>query len=498
MKLERVRAAISAYIGSGTYEGMRRPFLILCLLYVLALFALLRANYSYADDMNRAVLGNHGWLDWSRYVTTALSFVMHLTPKLTDISPLPQLLAAGLMAFSGLLVIHVFTGKKEIGWPLLLAALPMGLSPWFLECFSYKFDAPYMAVSVLASVLPFQWWERDRRKFLITSFLGLLVMTMSYQASSGIFVIEALFLAFLSWARGGRAKDISLWLLLAAAVYVLSLLIFKLFFMRPPVDAYVSIGVAALPELPQTLLQNGAAYLSLAWRDLNWIEQAFAALATGLFLLHGIRGSKRNPLVTLLLLLLLLAVTLPLSYGAYLVLEKPLLFPRGMLGMGFWMSFLLISLLTMAEKKGVARWAVLLLVWQLIAGAAAYGDALAEQKRYTDFRIRLLVQDLNTLGLTENMAIQYYLSGDIGIAPMARNTETEYPVVKRLMVPTFSDTNTLTILYFYTYHDLAPHVNPDRDPTPHRGLPTVLENRYHRVQTDGKDVLIVLKASRYE
>ena len=145
---------------------MEKPVLLLFSAYALALLALIRANYTYADDLSRSIIGYHGWWDWSRYVTEALSCLVHMEPRVLDISPIPQLLAAFLMAVAGVVVIHSFTAKKEIRPPMLAATLPMGLSPWFLECFSFKFDAPYMALSVLASVLPFLWWGEGAKEVL--------------------------------------------------------------------------------------------------------------------------------------------------------------------------------------------------------------------------------------------------------------------------------------------------------------------------------------------
>ncbi len=480
------------------YDWAKRPFLWLSLLYLLALLAILRANYYYVDDLGRALMGLRGWLDWSRYVTLGLSVLVQPTVHLTDISPIPQLLAAILMALSGLLVIYTFTGKKEISWPFLAAALPMGLSPWFLACFTYKFDAPYMAVSVLVSVLPFLWWERDEKKFYIASFLCLLAMTMTYQAASGIFVMETVFLAFLSWIRGGNGKSIFLWILRAAMIYVVSLLTFKLFFLRPPIETYISIDVVSPALLPQTFVQNASAYLSIVWQDLNPVTRLFSAATVLFWLLHVRRATKQNRLLTLLAALAFLTVTAVLSYGVYLAFEKPFLSARGLLGMGVWLSFLLISLVAMTEKKGAARWLVLLMAWQLIAGAAAYGNALAEQKRYTDFRVQMVVQDLNTLRLTEDNAIRYHILGDIGKAPLVRNTEEEYPAVKRLIYPTFANGGTWFQFYFYFYHDLALHAEAEGDPLAYTHLPVAVENRYHRIQSDGKDVLISLKASSYE
>lgn len=496
MKLWGEESSAFAEMGNEKYSWLKKPFLLLCLWYTVALFAILRANYYYVDDLGRAMLGYHGWLDWSRYVTQGLSFFVSLTPKMTDISPLPQLLAVGLMSISGLLVIYSFTGKKEISWPLLLGALPMGISPWFLECFTYKFDAPYMALSVLASVLPFLWWEKDEKKFYAISFLGLLVMTMTYQAAAGIFVIETMFLSFFSWLRGERGKWILLWILRAVLIYVVALLTFKVFFLRPPIENYASVDMAPVLDLPHVFLRNATVYLQTVWQDMNFVAQILMVTVALFWLRYVKKVSKRNGLASLLVALFLLLAAAILSYGPYLTFEKLFLFPRGLFGMGIWFSFVLITFLSMAGGKGVAKWLALLVIWQLMAGAAAYGNALADQKRYTDFRVQLVVQDLNTLHLTGNDEIRYHILGNIGKAPLVRQVEKEYPAVKRLVAPTFAGDDIWRMFYFYFYHDLAWQANMKADEKAYLNLPVMLENGYHKIQTDGKDVLIVLKPSR--
>ncbi len=502
MKLPIEESAIS---GKGTYAWMKKPFLWLALLYTAALLALLRANYSYIDDLGRVVWGYRGWLDWSRYMSTVLSIVIHPTFRVSDLSPLPQLLAVAIMSISGLLAVYAFTGRKEIRWPFLLAALPMGLSPWFLDCFSYKFDAPYIAVSVLASVVPFLWWEKSRKKFLLASFLGLLMMITTYQAASGIFVIETLFLAFFSWIRGGKGKEIFSWMCQAAAVYIFVLLLFRFTIQKPASEDYVLISTPPLGELPFVFCRNISNYLHTAMGDLNWLTQLLFGVAILFFFLHIWRVTKKNHVLTLLMALVLLLVTAVLSYGAYLVLEKPLLYPRGLLGMGVWLSFVLISLITATESKGPSKWLVLLLAWQLITGATAYGNALAEQKQYTDFRVQLLIQDLNNLHLTDDEHIRYYVRGDMGKAPAVRNAETGYPALKRLVTPTMAGRGIWEHFYFFFYHDLGNHAEgtPDdeakqRELFESAPMPVVLENTYHRIESDGKTVVIRMKPSRWD
>ena len=50
----------------------KREFIGLFGIYLLAFSAIIRANYTYADDIGRTFAGYHGWLDWSRSTTVCL------------------------------------------------------------------------------------------------------------------------------------------------------------------------------------------------------------------------------------------------------------------------------------------------------------------------------------------------------------------------------------------------------------------------------------------
>lgn len=131
-----------------------RPVCILMTIYTVGILAILRANFYYIDDIGRAFWGYRGFHYFSRYIAEFGSIFLHGDAQLTDISPLPQLLAVGIMAISGTIVMHVITGKDSFTWVEYIAMVPLCLSPYFLECISYRFDAPYMAISILSSVVP--------------------------------------------------------------------------------------------------------------------------------------------------------------------------------------------------------------------------------------------------------------------------------------------------------------------------------------------------------
>ncbi len=181
---------------------------ILCAVFLLAMCAVFRANFNYIDDLGRTLQGYRGWENFSRYISTYLSVFVHAGRRLTDISPLPQIISVIWMAFASSIIIKLFSDDKKITIWNICAVVPMTLSPYFLECLSYKFDAPYMALSVLVSIIPFGFYKFGCRVFVTVSVLGLLVMCMTYQASSGIYPLIAIFLYAKFWNEGIESKKL--------------------------------------------------------------------------------------------------------------------------------------------------------------------------------------------------------------------------------------------------------------------------------------------------
>ena len=130
---------------------MGKALLILFAVSVVGISAILRANFYYMDDSPRAALGYKQWDYFSRYLSTALATLVHGGDYLVDAAPLPQMLAMLIMAVSGILMGYIFCERTTFsGWELAVLSI-LGLNPYFLGCVSFRFDAPYMAFSVLAA-----------------------------------------------------------------------------------------------------------------------------------------------------------------------------------------------------------------------------------------------------------------------------------------------------------------------------------------------------------
>ena len=154
MKLKSEKVKYCIIMLTNRYRFMLKPIGTMTIMYTVAIIAIIWANYSYIDDLGRVASGYKGWDAFSRHISEILSKYIHASNYLADILPLPQFLAAHILTISSIAMIHVLSGRLEISVLEMIAALPLGISPYFLECLSYKYDSPYMALSILVSALP--------------------------------------------------------------------------------------------------------------------------------------------------------------------------------------------------------------------------------------------------------------------------------------------------------------------------------------------------------
>lgn len=482
------------------------PVCILTALYVLGISAILRADFYYIDDMARTREGIQGWENFSRYLDNILSVFIHTDTYLTDISPLPQLIAAAELALASAVVLWAVTGKTRFTLWEYAAVLPLGLSPYYLECLSYKFDAPYMALSVLAAVLPFLFMGSLRR-FTIAAFLGTLILCTSYQASSGIFPMLTVLLAFRLWSRQETADWRRSLAFIGAALagYAAGMLLFR-FGLMDTVTASGYINKTGqmetlsnrMPTLGQFLpavAENLREYFSLILADFPLLWKALAGLVGLSFLFTETRASARRKAAALPMALLAAAAMLALSFGLYSVLRAPLFLPRSMYGFGALLAFLAVP--AASERRALpCKIACLALSWCFFVFAFTYGNALAAQKDYTTFRVQEVVSAVKTTEAVnaETPYIAAQIDGSIGFAPILEGPLRQYPVLTRMVPVLFSDSSwhwgLYQLAYFYGLPEMVWDMKGDMADMP---LPVLDESMYHTLRGNEHFLHIILK-----
>jgi hypothetical protein len=485
-----------------------KSLLLMFGIYVLGISSIIRANFLYIDDMGRAIESYKGWLGFSRYIAQFLSVVIHADTNLNDISPLPQLISALFMSASSVLLVHILCNgehcrgrRDKIELIQLLASSIAGLSPYFLGCFSYKFDAPYMALSVLASIIPFIFVESPVA-FLSISVVSLLVMCMTYQASSGIYVLLVIILCFQKWNEKRLPdKAIVLFALRSIGVYIITLLGFRFLFMIQ-YDSYASTRMFPLRGLFPGVMTNISKYALAINSDFSFGWKILAAICCLCFIVQASKTSGRNKIASAIVSLIVVVMLFILSAGAYLALQVPEFGSHSMYGVGVFMAIIAVLLARHRKKRFFVL--VFALDWSFFVFAFSYGNALAEQSRYIDFRTEIVLQNLNALfpGRNKNdMPVQ--LKGSAGFAPSIANIAKHYPVIKNLVPQRLSDRGIWGSYYLVQYFNWGDKTLMNSPPDKgseasfvdftELNLPLVFDSYYHTIHSDGERILVVLK-----
>lgn len=490
-RLHRIHVRLSA---------AAKPYLLLVAILMTAMIPLFMANFNYLDDLGRTAIGYRLWDNYSRYISEYASILVHAGTYLTDISPIPQILAVLIMAASSLMVIVCLKGEhRAISVFDIIAVLPLTLSPYFLECLSYKFDAPYMAFSVFASVFPV-WIYTCLGKgwpFFLSSILGTLCMCLSYQAASGIYPMLIVWVAFSRWNCRQTKEAIAL-ALQAALCYLAGLLIFQLACM-PSVDSYVSTSILPLSQLIPGFLSQLQSYARLIVSDFKKFWLLLIAVLSLFFVFHSVMDSKQNRFLTFFISVLALVVAYSLAFGVYPALAVSLESPRAMFGFGAWIALIAVSAVQ-TKRAVLSRFCAFALSWCFFTFACTYGNALIEQKRFAKSRIQLVLQDLNDLPVMNNGKLKAVaVNGDVGYAPVIERIPRNQGILLRL-IPTLFSGNDWGENYFYCFYgikDIAmledgSYVLDQMDITK-LDLPVLKDTMFHTIRGNNEYLVIDLK-----
>jgi hypothetical protein len=420
-----------------------KPFITMFALYSLGMLTLWLSNFSYLDDVVRAADGHTWSFDFARHSSSILMTIMNTNKALADISPIPQIVAMAVLAIASVIVVYVFCDRKIKTLPLLVSGLFV-LEPFMFGAWSYKFDAPCMALSILASIIPFLFWgsigkpssRREWAIFTSMSVVCLLVMWTSYQASSGIFLVMTIGLLLKEFLSRQSWRHTMLKVVTFISVYLVAGALFFVLFMQESADiGYRSTAMVPISEIIPGVIQNSIGVFRGLYSSLNteWkilLASMLVAFATSLVLFSRRRRWAR--LIDLILGLVFIVLSIPLSYGSYLVLDPAPKRGRDLLGIGLVMA--IVAILTVGRHNKLrSHWVKLLalpsiiLVYSFMVFSWAFGNALADQARYGDFRIQEIASDLSRVEMTTQSKIQIW--GNIGEGAVMQHIHSIYPAV---------------------------------------------------------------------
>lgn len=477
---------------SGKTIRFWKAVLLLGAVFLVGISALLRANVNYIDDIGRTARGYKDWGSFSRFLSNGLSTIVHSNSYLTDVSPLAQILAVGILALAGVILLAVLFERKEFTVWEVLAAVPIGLNPYFLECLSYKFDAPYMALSILAAILPLVLIRAGTGIYIAASAVGTVMVCTSYQASTGIFPIVVILLVLRMWMKKTSWKQILQFVAKSVLGYGLGLVFFFLVIMIPA-DTYVSSSLPGLGELLPNFVRNLKQYYATVMADFPAIWSWASLLVVLAFVWWGLSFTGRNKILALVMTGAALLLQAALCFGVYPALTVPSYSPRAMYGFGILLALLCVC--AAEHRKNIfIRVPGLALCWIFFTFAFTYGNALSEQKVYLDFRREIVISDLNDMGtFTGDDPVVVQIEGNAGVSPVVQSMLQQYPILKRLVPITFQGEWVWGKEEFYHYYGMQNVVWDESQDLSSYDLPLLEDHMYHAIYGDEGYVLVVLK-----
>jgi hypothetical protein len=399
------------------------------------------------DDLNRAVRGS-GWsYEYNRYSSDILGKFLNANNSLLDISPYSQIVAMIMLAIASVMLTYVFCDAKIRYIPLIMSTF-IGLCPLAIECWLYKFDAPIMATSVLVCIIPFLFWNSlfthsNKMQYIggfALAFACLMIMWTSYQASNGIFLLMILGLAFNDWLKLHKTTQILKKATVYASAFLTSGLAFK--FLLPSYTGWRDTKMFSFNELLVGVYQNIKRLLNVLISSLNTEWKVLFVLFFVVFFVSLLAFSERKGVTRLVDVLfgnVLALCMFPLSLGIFITLSSINIHARTFIGVGVVLSIIGILTINRIDKnwKTVFATPSIILLYSFIMFALAFGNGLADQERYGNFRVEALLTDLSHIYSTGEQVTKTTLQiqGNAGDSAVMKHVRAEYPVTKYIMRP---------------------------------------------------------------
>ena len=476
-----------------TIQKRKQAFVTLTAIHVIAIYPIIRADINYIDDIGRITTGKPITGDYSRYLTDFLSPVIHGNLYLTDVSPLPQIIAAIILALSGTILIEIIEKEGRQSLAQIISVIPIGLSPWFLTCRSYKYDAPYMAMSIMVSILPLLYQNKKWHEYFAITTICTTMMCMLYQASSGILPALTAIMTLNAFTTYQKTKETLYKTGITAGGYLTGLFVFHAFMHKNiPTSEYAGTTVS-IKMLPANL----ATFLTKAIDDTTFLWQALFIIIAMTFIIKTAKKIKMPLYIALPITTIITTLSYILSYGAYLFLEKPLTTPRAIYAQGIFIAAISCLLFhNISSKDLMSETASMLLSITLFSFAFTYGNALNQQKEYENFYIETLAKDLAEIKTDpDNEKTNLRLNGSIGIAQSVYNTVQKYPIIKRSIHVGLQDTywGRKPLMTKYDLDMLYKIENNPPETTDTSNMKLIKESAYYTIYQSDKLVFVKLK-----
>lgn len=418
-----------------------KPSIVINLIGYLSVLVIIGlSNYPYVDDVVRQINGMTNFAaHYSRWGSELFAWFIQGGRHLTDQGITTFVISALILTMTSLLALYLLYPNRKVPLAASVMSLFIGMNPWFLECVSFRFDGPFLSLSLFFCFVGYLTFRKKALYLLPSVAISVFLMCNTYQSSSGVAIIVALVLSYQSLLQGEKLQQVFPKLLFSALGFVLGMLLYLVeTSFNPELSSRGdTVNIAPLSQMPTKLVANAQAYFTEIIQNSAKIWLLMAVLVILGFICYSFLTSKVPLGLTVIYLILFIILASVLSYGVLLVFEVPLVETAGRYG-GYGLSVLiaLIGCMSVSEVRFRKFYLVqsVLLVWFMFyqfTFAYGYGYLLDNQRETMSFQTQLLTQDLKEVVTKNRKTI--FSNQLYDVSPVVLNAQRNYPILKKLI-----------------------------------------------------------------
>lgn len=428
---------------------------LIFLIYFVVTYTISIVNFPYIDDIGRKIDGSTSYaISYSRWGSEVLSWLIQGSRHLTDTGVTNHILTAMILTLTSTIALYLFFKDKKISYYVAAFSTLIGLNPFFLECIAFRFDSPFMSMSVMFGYLPFLFWN-NKNIFPIVSILSVFLMCNTYQQSSGVFIVVALTMFIYSIILDVDIKQNIISLVQAAISFTLGMAMY-LFETKFNPDLAIrgnTVAIAPLNTIFSKVISNSQLYIKdiLYHSAKIWIVFYIAIIIT--FIIVTLIKLKNKNITNVILVLLYTFFAIFLSYGVLLVFEYPLVLQHtryGEYGFGNYLALLILVTIsvcngTKLHNKFINIIFSMFLFYQ-ISYCFTFAAMLDVQKDTFENNAVMLAGDLNEL-VAKNNPSKVYFNRLFTKPATLTNAERNFPILAK-SIPSIGEVSWPNVLWF--------------------------------------------------
>lgn len=164
-----------------------KKYFYICFAIAIAyIFPILTTTVYYNDDIARVMSGHYGWLEDARPLTEIGYKILTFNSILPDLFPLPLILSMVFISYVLTMLSNSASPDNRILF--ILCSVTVLLNPLFVSNLHFRYDAPFMVLSLGFALLPFCITKLNPFISFVASVCFLILSMSSYQSAINIYI----------------------------------------------------------------------------------------------------------------------------------------------------------------------------------------------------------------------------------------------------------------------------------------------------------------------